>query len=247
MPVTVTRPRPSETGTAPAFARTVIAAGTSVVVIATRSSEAVAMSWSTETSARSRPLPITIRWSAVSSSSLIRWLETKTVRPSAASAAERLAHPADPFRVEPDGRLVEHQDGRIAEECRRDAEALAHSEREGARRAGRPRPRARRSAGPCRARRRSMPLVWAIQRRWFRADRPGCTAPASRSAPTRFSGRSISRTAGRGRAPRRPAARRGRAGAASSSSSRHRSGPTNPVTRPGRTVIDRSSTATVRP
>ena len=36
-------------------------------------------------SASSRPRPMTIRWSAVSSISLIRWLETKTVRPSAAS------------------------------------------------------------------------------------------------------------------------------------------------------------------
>ena len=37
-------------------------------------------------SAISLPLPITIRWSAVFSISDIRWLETNTVRPSAASA-----------------------------------------------------------------------------------------------------------------------------------------------------------------
>ena len=37
-------------------------------------------------SAMSLPLPITIRWSAVFSISDIRWLDTKTVRPSAASA-----------------------------------------------------------------------------------------------------------------------------------------------------------------
>ena len=37
-----------------------------------------------EQSAISLPRPITIRWSAVDSISDIRWLETKTVRPSAA-------------------------------------------------------------------------------------------------------------------------------------------------------------------
>ena len=41
-------------------------------------------------SASSWPRPITIRWSAVSAISLIRWLETKTVRPSAASCFIRL-------------------------------------------------------------------------------------------------------------------------------------------------------------
>ena len=40
-------------------------------------------------SAISRPRPMTIRWSAVSSSSLIRWLETSTARPSAASDRSR--------------------------------------------------------------------------------------------------------------------------------------------------------------
>ena len=39
-----------------------------------------------EQSAISLPRPITIRWSAVDSISDIRWLETKTVRPSAARA-----------------------------------------------------------------------------------------------------------------------------------------------------------------
>ena len=41
---------------------------------------------STLVSAISWPLPITSRWSAVTAISLIRWLETSTVRPSAASA-----------------------------------------------------------------------------------------------------------------------------------------------------------------
>ena len=68
-----------------AFARTVIAAVASGVLISTRSPDAAAISSSTETSASSRPLPITISWSAVPSSSLIRWLDTNTVRPSAAN------------------------------------------------------------------------------------------------------------------------------------------------------------------
>lgn len=41
-------------------------------------------------SASSWPRPITIRWSAVSAISLMRWLETKTVRPSDASIFIRL-------------------------------------------------------------------------------------------------------------------------------------------------------------
>jgi hypothetical protein len=41
-------------------------------------------------SAISRPLPITMRWSAVSAISAIRWLDTNTVRPSAASERSRV-------------------------------------------------------------------------------------------------------------------------------------------------------------
>ena len=85
IPWTATRSRPFEITVAPAFASTFIAAGTSGVLISTRSPDALAISSSTEMSASSRPFPITISWSAVSSSSLMWWLETKTVRPSAAS------------------------------------------------------------------------------------------------------------------------------------------------------------------
>ena len=86
MPSTATRSRPFEITVAPAFASTVIAAGASGVCTSTRPSEAAAISSATDRSARRRPRPITIRWSAVPSSSLMRWLDTKTVRPSAASA-----------------------------------------------------------------------------------------------------------------------------------------------------------------
>ena len=74
----------------------------------------------------------TIRWSAVSSSSLIRWLETRTARPSAASDRSRPADPDDALRVEPVDRLVEHQHRRVAEQRGGDAEPLPHAEREAA-------------------------------------------------------------------------------------------------------------------
>ncbi len=48
------------------------------------------MKSATGRSAISWPRPMTIKWSAVCAISLIRWLETKTVRPSAASRRIRL-------------------------------------------------------------------------------------------------------------------------------------------------------------
>jgi hypothetical protein len=54
--------------------------------------------------------------SAVCAISLIRWLETRTVRPSAASALRKLADPGDALGVQAVDRLVEHQHRRIAEQ-----------------------------------------------------------------------------------------------------------------------------------
>ena len=88
---------------------------------------------STLVSAISRPRPITIRWSAVSAISLIRCDETKTVRPSAARPLEQVADPVDALGVEAVDRLVQDQRLRVAEQRRRDAEPLAHAERELAR------------------------------------------------------------------------------------------------------------------
>ena len=61
--------------------------------LCTRTKEAAwsAMNSVIEQSARTLPRPTTIRWSAVSAISDIRWLETKTVRPSAASCRARCA------------------------------------------------------------------------------------------------------------------------------------------------------------
>ena len=81
-------------------------------------------------SAMSRPRPMTSRWSAVYSISDIRWLETRTVRPSAARDLHQVPDPQDALGVEPVDRLVEHQDLRVAEQGRGDAEPLPHAERE---------------------------------------------------------------------------------------------------------------------
>src|SRR5262249_28669620 len=80
-------------------------------------------------SATSRPRPITIRCSAVSAISLIRWLETKMVRPSAASDLSR-PRIQDAVRVQAVDRLVEHQHRRVAEQGRGDAQPLPHAEGE---------------------------------------------------------------------------------------------------------------------
>jgi len=83
-----------------------------------------AMNSVTLVSASSLPRPITMRCSAVSAISLIRWLDTKTVRPFAASRCNELTDPLDALGVEAVDRLVEHQDLRIAEHRGGDAEAL---------------------------------------------------------------------------------------------------------------------------
>ena len=88
------------------------------------------MNSSTLVSAISRPRPMTIRWSAVSAISLIRWLETNTVRPSAGEGPHQVADPEDPLGVEPVDRLVEQQHLGVAEQGGGDAEPLAHAERE---------------------------------------------------------------------------------------------------------------------
>ena len=59
------------------------------------------MNSATVQSAMSLPRPITIRWSAVFSISDIRWLDTNTVRPSAASALHQVADPQDALGSSP--------------------------------------------------------------------------------------------------------------------------------------------------
>jgi hypothetical protein len=69
-------------------ARTARRRGTAANVVRISPVECSAVNASTNVSigvsAMSRPRPMMIRWSAVSATSLIRWLDTKTVRPSPA-------------------------------------------------------------------------------------------------------------------------------------------------------------------
>ena len=88
-----------------------------------------------------------------------------------------------PFGVEAVDRLVEEQDSGIAEQRAGDAEPLAHAERE------LPGPLVGHGGEPDEVehlvdRPAGMSLVWARQRRWLRALRPGWNALASSSAPT---------------------------------------------------------------
>ena len=130
-PCTSRRPRsPPSKVTPGAFEQRAQALAARASGRSTTLAEARATNSSTLVSAISLPRPITIRWSAVSAISLIRCEETKTVRPSAASALEQVADPVDPLGVEPVDRLVEHQRRRVAEQRRRDPEPLAHAERE---------------------------------------------------------------------------------------------------------------------
>src|SRR6188474_3740134 len=92
-----------------------------------------------------------------------------------------------------------------------------------------------------------MPPASASTRRWLRPDRPGCASNVSRSAPTRFSGRSSSRYG----LPRTLVVPE--VGWTSPRMTRivvdlpAPFGPRNPVTLPAWTVNDRSCTATVEP
>src|SRR5580693_3477934 len=70
---------------APACASTVVASVRALVRTVTRPPDAAAISSATLVSAMTWPRPTTTRWSALSCSSLIRWLDTSTARPWAAS------------------------------------------------------------------------------------------------------------------------------------------------------------------
>src|SRR6204780_4044655 len=133
-------------------------------------------------SAISRPLPITSRWSAVRAISLIRWLETSTVRPSAACARMRVR-----TQWMPSGSRPFTGSSKIST-ARTPGSAAAMpspwpmpSEKPFARRlATSSRPTMRSTSS---TRLRGMPLLWARQSRWSRARRPPCSALASRGAP----------------------------------------------------------------
>ncbi len=79
-------------------------------------------------SARIRPRPMTIRWWATSSSSLIRWLEIEHRATARGERAQEAAHPDDALRVHAVERLVHQQHRRVAEHRRSDPQALPHAE-----------------------------------------------------------------------------------------------------------------------
>ena len=77
----------------------------------------------------SRPPLITPTRSQISCTSASRWLDSSTVWPPRASDDDQRAHVGHAGRVEPVGRLVEHDQLRVAQQRRRDAEPLLHAER----------------------------------------------------------------------------------------------------------------------
>ncbi|OLT19263.1 hypothetical protein BJF79_17010 [Actinomadura sp. CNU-125] len=200
----------------------------------------------TDVSAISRPRPTTTSRSAVSSISLIRWLEISTVRPSAArdrvsSRIQRTPSGSRPFTGSSNSSTPGSPSSAAAipSRCRMPSEKPATRLR-----ATPARPT---SSSTSAARRGATPLLRASQPRWSSARRPPCTAPASSSAPTSNIGR---RTA----AYRPPFTSASPDEAASRPSSIRMVvdfpapfGPRNPVTVPGRTVNDRPSTAVVAP
>ncbi|PSK52165.1 hypothetical protein B0E38_04863 [Streptomyces sp. 111WW2] len=148
-----------------------------------KSAELAEMKSVTLMSAISWPRPMTIRWSAVSAISLIRCEETKTVRPSAASAFIRLRTQWMPSGSRPlTGSSKSSTWGSPSSAAAMPSRWPMPREK----------PLERRLATSWRpttpstssTRRAGMPDSWARLSRWLRAARPPCTALASRSAPT---------------------------------------------------------------
>ena len=141
-------------------------------------------------SASSLPRPIMIRWSAVSAVSLIRWLETKTVRPSAASDLNSWRSQWMPSASRPlAGSSNSSTGGSPSSAAAMPSRCFMPSEKPPARL-----PATASSPVSCSTsvtRRRPIPLLCAIDSRWDQAVRPPCTAPASSSEPTSCSGRMI--------------------------------------------------------
>jgi hypothetical protein len=198
-PVTVSSPAPfSAPLTAPLSAApratfppaaAIISASRSASGVRTRTDLSVlrAMTSSVLASVMSLPRPMTIRWSAVTAISFIRWLETRTVRPSAARLFIRFLIHRTPSGSSPlTGSSSSRISGLPSMATATPSRWLMPSEK----------PPARLSATSCRPTRAStsstrpagMPWVWARKSRWLRAERPGCTDLASSSAPTVCSG-----------------------------------------------------------
>ncbi len=148
-----------------------------------KSAELYEMKSLTLMSASSCPRPITISWSAVSAISLMRWLETKTVRPSEASCFIRLRTHRMPSGSRP-------LTGSSKSSTCGSPSSAAAMPRRWPMPSEKPLERLRatfwRPTTPSTSstRRAGMPDSWARHSRCWRALRPPCTALASRSAPT---------------------------------------------------------------
>src|SRR5690606_19669206 len=245
-PDAVTVSAPVTATTAPALASTSIAWARAVVRTVTRPREAASISSATPRSARTRPLPTTTSCPAVSSSSLIRWLDTSTARPSAASDRSRPRIHRIPSGSRPlNGSSSMSTGGSPSSAAAIPSRWRMPSEYPPARR----RATASSPTWPITSSTRLLPnpCEWASHSRWSRPVRLGCSAPAASSAPTCVSGASRLRY---GLPPT--------SASPSSGISRPRMtrivvdlpapfGPTKPVTRPGRTANVIPSSATFRP
>ena len=140
-----------------------------------------------EVSAISRPCPITIRCSAVSAISLIRWEETKTVRPWPARFFIRLRIQWMPSGSRPlTGSSKSSTCGSPSSAAAIPSRWLIPSEKPFERFLATADSPTVSSTWP--TRRRGMPLLCARHSRWLAALRPPCTAFASSSAPMYVSG-----------------------------------------------------------
>src|SRR6266699_7326961 len=201
---------------------------------------------STVVSAMSRPRPTTISWVAVWAISLIRWEDTNTVRPSAASPLSRLRIHSTPSGSSPlTGSSRTTTSGSPSN-------AWATPRRWPMPRENPPTRLPATSRSPTismtsSTRRRLIPLVWASANRWLRAERPVCIALASSSRPSS----AIGATADRYAAP----LTRTLPPLGSSSPAISRIvvdlpapfGPRKPVTTPGCTTKSKPSTASFSP
>ncbi len=175
-------PAVSRKSTPGARSRVVRASGSGVTTRTVAAPESRTKS-ATVVSARRRPRPMTIRWSAVRAISLIRWEETRTVRPSAARDLRRVRIQRTPSGSRP---LTGSSRTRVAGSP---SNAAAMPRRWPM---PREKPLTRRSATSVRpvrsrtssTRRLGRPWVRARPRRWWRAVRPGWTERASSRAPT---------------------------------------------------------------
>ena len=245
-PVTVSVPVPSVRTSAPrAVSRCVRAPGSGVLTV-TLGAVPRAAKAARDSSAISAPRPMTRIRSAVFSISRIMWLDTRTVRPSAARRRNRPRTHRTPSGSSPfSGSSNSSTGGSPSRAAAMPRRCFMPSEK----------PRMRRPAAPVRptsastssTRPGGRALLRASTARWARAVRPPWTSAASSSAPTWRSPRGRS-------AKRRPATVTLPAVGRFRPRIRRRVvdlpaplGPRNPVTCPGRTVKLSWSTAVVRP